>query len=244
MSGKAPHLAFEQLKKINVLVKINNEKFNSMGIINQSPIGTIKGAFGNYIGGSWKGRGYVKIRPSSIANPKTPKQQRQRARFAACTKLSKFLTVDILKPIWKKMAGNITGQNLFMKTNISMFSPDGTITDYENLKVSVGRLPLPENIVVQNDGTTAGAIRITWEDNSGWSIAAATDRLKVVYIAGVTAVVMKGLVFTRSEELATIQLTGVSGQTVHLYVFFEDEESETYSNSFHAMVAIPIAPAD
>jgi hypothetical protein len=54
---------------------------------------------------------------------------------------------------------------------------------------------------------------------------------------------MKGLVFTRSEGLATLQLTGVSGQTVHVYVYFVDEESETYSNSFHAMVVIPIIPA-
>jgi hypothetical protein len=214
-----------------------------MGIINQSPIGAIKGAFGNYIGGSWKGRGYVRIRPSSIADPKTPKQQGQRNRFAGCAKLAILLTDKLIKPIWKKMAGDITPNNLFTKTNISMFAADGTIADYENLKVSVGRLPLPGNIVVQNDGTTAGAIRITWDDNSGDYGASATDRIGVVYIAGVTPVIMKGLVFTRSEGLATLQLTGVSGQTVHVYVYFVDEESETYSNSFHAMVAIPIIPA-
>jgi len=214
-----------------------------MGLINQSPIGAIKGTFGNYIGASWKGRGYVRIRPSNYVNPNSPKQQKQRARFAACTKLSKFLRIDILNPIWTKMAGNITGQNLFMKTNISLFAPDGTITDYENLKVSVGRLPLPKNIVVQNDGATAGAIRITWNDNSGKDIAASTDRLRVVYITGTTAVVMEGLVFTRSECLATIQLNGISGQTVHVYVFFEDAEAGTFSESFYAMVAIPIVPA-
>jgi len=213
-----------------------------MGIINQSPLGAIKGAFGNYIGGSWKGRGYVKIRPSSIADPKTQKQKNQRNRFAACAKLAKLLKVDLIKPIWKKMAGDITGNNLFTKTNIGLFAADGTIADYENLKVSVGILPLPKNIVVQNDGTTAGAIRISWVDNSGWDIAASTDRLRVVYLNGTEPVIIEGLSITRSEEQATIQLTGISGQAVHVYVYFANEESETYSDSFHAMVAIPVVP--
>jgi hypothetical protein len=158
-------------------------------------------------------------------------------------KLTKSVKSALINPIWDLSAVKMTGYNLFIKTNQSCFGPDGAITDYENLKFSVGNLSLPGNIVVQNDGTTAGAVRITWHDNSALENANATDRLMVVYLVGNIAVVMEGLVFTRSEELATIQLTGISGQTVHFYVFFANEESETYSDSFHAMVAIPIVPA-
>jgi len=73
-----------------------------------------------------------------------------------------------------------------MKTNQSRFGPDGARADYENLKSSVGNLPLPGNIVIQNDGTTAGAVRITWQDNSWLENANATDRLRVVYFTGNT----------------------------------------------------------
>jgi hypothetical protein len=66
-----------------------------MGIINQSPIGAIKGAFGNYIGGSWKGRGYVRIRPSSIADTKTPKQQGQSVLLGTITRV----IIALLPPI-------------------------------------------------------------------------------------------------------------------------------------------------
>jgi hypothetical protein len=52
----------------------------------------------------------------------------------------------------------MTGYNLFLKTNQSCFEDDGTFADCGNLKFSVGKLPLPGNIVFQNDGTTAGAI--------------------------------------------------------------------------------------
>jgi hypothetical protein len=214
-----------------------------MGLIKQSPFGSIKGAFGNLIGATWKGRGYIKVRPASIANPQTEDQQNQRRRFAACVAMAKSLKSNLIRPVWNKKSGDISGYNFFLQKNVNYFAEDGTIADYDNFMFSVGDLPLPTSIVVQNDGTTAGAIRITWVDNSGDETADATDRLRVVYLTGVTPVVMSGLVFTRNEELATIQLTGLSGQTVHVYVFFEDEKKKNYSNSFHAMVAIPIVPA-
>jgi hypothetical protein len=195
------------------------------------------------VGCVWRGKAYLRIRPLKYTDQKSEKQLGQRSRFAACTAFSKQINSKLIKISFEKMAEGLTGYNLFIKKNVSCFGTDGTITDYDHLKVSVGSLPLPAKIVVQNDGTTAGAIRITWEDNSDDTGAAATDRIGVVYVTGVTPVVMKGLDFTRSEELATIQLDEISGQTVHVYVYFVDEALETYSNSFHAMVAIPIVPA-
>jgi hypothetical protein len=214
-----------------------------MGKINQGPYGGVLGALGNTIGSVWRGKAYLRIRPLKQKDPKTEKQVNQRNRFAACTAFSKPINSKLIQTSFEKMAEGITGNNLFIQKNVSCFGADGTITDYEHLLLSVGHLSLPGNIIVQNDGTNAGAIRITWDDNSGDYGASATDRIGVVYIAGVTPFIMKGLVFTRSEGLATIQLTGVSGQTIHVYVYFVDEESGTYSNSFHAMVAIPIVPA-
>jgi hypothetical protein len=214
-----------------------------MGKISQGPYGGVLGKLGNTIGSVWRGKAYLRIRPLKYNDQKSAKQLDQRSRFAACTAFSKPINNKLIKTSFEKMAEGITGYNLFMQKNVSCFGTDGTITNYEQLKLSVGSLPLPAKIVVQNDGTTAGAIRITWEDNSDDTGAAATDRIGIVYVTGVTPVVMKGLAFARSEELATIQLDEISGQTVHVYVYFVDEESETYSNSFHAMVAIPIVPA-
>jgi len=213
-----------------------------MGKIKQGVLGGFSGTVGTVVGSIWNGICYMRGVAKSYKDKKSAKQVAQRTRFKACVKLAKSVISKLIRPIWNLSAEEMTGYNLFMKTNQSCFGPDGAIADFENLKFSVGNLLLPGNIVVQNDGTTAGAVRITWQDNSGIENADANDRLRVVYIAGGIVEVMEGLVFTRSEELATIQLTGLSGQTVHFYVFFGDEESETFSESFHAMVAIPVVP--
>ena len=43
-----------------------------MGKINQGILGGVSGQVGNVIGGTWKGIDYLRIKPSSVANPKTP----------------------------------------------------------------------------------------------------------------------------------------------------------------------------
>jgi hypothetical protein len=213
-----------------------------MGTINQSPFGSIKGAFGNLIGAIWKGRGYIKVRPASVSNPKTPKQVRQRSRMSACVKLAKLIKSNIIKPIWNKKAGDISGFNFFVQKNVLLFATDGTIADYENFIFSVGDLPLPKNIVVENDVAGNGAIIITWTDNSGEDIAAATDLLCLLTTNGKEPVVMKALAFARDAGQAAIQLPYGAGETVHVYVFFQEVEESAFSNSFHALVNIPTEP--
>jgi len=144
--------------------------------IRQSPYGTMNGTLGNLIGGSWRGIGYLRVRPANQHDRNSLKQQNHRARFKACVAFAKSLRIDLVNPVWEQHAVKQTASNLFVKTNMPVFDSSGTITDYGNLKISIGRLPLPKNIVVQNDGTTAGAISITWDDNSGKDIAASTDR--------------------------------------------------------------------
>ena len=42
-----------------------------MGKINQGILGGVSGQVGNVIGGTWKGIDYLRIKPSSVANPRT-----------------------------------------------------------------------------------------------------------------------------------------------------------------------------
>ncbi len=215
-----------------------------MGTINQSPFGSISGAFGNLIGGNWKGRGYIKVRPASVSNPQTVKQVSQRNRMIACVKLARSLKSNIIRPIWNKKSGNISGFNLFVRKNVKYFAADGIIADYDNFLFSVGDLPLPENIVIENNPAGNGAIEISWTDNSGVDIAASTDRLRVAALNVNEPLVITGLNVTRSAIQATVQLPYVAGDTVHVYLFFEDEEGATFSDSFHALVNIPATPIE
>ena len=48
-----------------------------MGKIAQGILGGLSGKVGNVIGGSWKGIDYIRIKPSSVANPRTVGQVNQ-----------------------------------------------------------------------------------------------------------------------------------------------------------------------
>ena len=52
-----------------------------MGKIAQGILGGLSGKVGNVIGGSWKGIDYIRIKPSSVANPRTVGQVNQRTKF-------------------------------------------------------------------------------------------------------------------------------------------------------------------
>jgi hypothetical protein len=138
-----------------------------MGKISQGPYGGVLGKLGNTIGSVWKGKAYLRIKPLKYTDQQSEKQIKQRNRFAACAAFAKLVMEELIQTSFEKMAEGISGYNLFVKFNQGFFGTDGTITDYEKLKLSVGNLPLADNIVVQNDGANAGAIRITWNDNSG-----------------------------------------------------------------------------
>jgi hypothetical protein len=213
-----------------------------MGKFKKGILGKFSGTIASVVGSVWRGIPYMRSVADDYKNPNTPKQVAQRARFGACTKFTNLVKTGIILPIWEKKAVKMTGVNLFVKTNQHCFNGEGTITDYPNMKFSIGNLPLPENIMVENSQSGNGSIIISWTDNSGFLTAIATDRLMLVTLAGNKPTIMSALTFTRTNASATIQLANAPGETVHLYIFFSDPAGENYSASFYAVVNIPSVP--
>jgi hypothetical protein len=209
-----------------------------MGKISQGILGGFRGKVGTVIGSSWKGIDYMRGIPSSIANPQTEGQVTQRNKFGACVALAKSVIDSIIRPIWNKKAVKMSGINLFTKTNLPVFNELGEIIDFDNLKFSIGDLPLPSNLVIENNGAGNGAIHVAWTDNSGIGIAAPTDNIRVLVMCDGELVVLQGLHFPRETAWANFQIPFITGQTVHIYVFFENEAKTKYSTSQHQMLVI------
>jgi hypothetical protein len=213
-----------------------------MGKIKQGILGSFSGTVATVVGSTWRGIVCMRGIATSHKDANTPDQKAQRARFGACGKFSNLIKTGIILPIWDKKAVEMTGSNLFLKTNQHCFDGEGNIVDYQNMKFSIGNLPLPENIVVVNSRSGNGLIVISWTDNSGSLTAIASDRLMLVTLTGNKPTVMSTLNFTRAAESATVQLANGAGETVHLYIFFSDPAGKNYSNSFYAVVNIPSLP--
>lgn len=209
-----------------------------MGKISQGILGGFSGKVGNVIGGNWKGIDYMRSKASQKRDANSEKQQNQRAKFIGCTSLANSVLDTIIQPIWNRKAVKMTGYNLFVKTNLPVFDTNGAITNYANLKFSVGELPLPTNLIIQNNGAGNGALLITWSDNSGTGIAAPTDRIRVLVICEGEVVVKQGMNFPRQSEFASFSIPFGTGKIVHVYAFFENEDKTKYSISNYTLLTI------
>jgi hypothetical protein len=209
-----------------------------MGKISQGILGGVSGTVGNVVGGSWKGISYLRVKSDHYNDANSDKQISHRAKFSACVALARSIMDTIIRPIWKKKAVKMSGFNLFTKTNLPAFDGNGDIADFSQLQISIGDLPLPGNLSIQDDAAAEGGISVTWVDNSGVGSASATDKLRVLAICNGEVNVLQGVNITRNAGAANILLPFGPGVEVQVYVFFESVENGTFSVDKHATVNV------
>lgn len=206
-----------------------------MGKISQGILGGLSGKVGNVVGGNWKGIDYIRIKPSSVANPRTEGQVNQRTKFA--TTLS-FLQANkaFIKVGYKSFANKRTEFNAAMSyilNNAITGTAPNFMIDYANALISRGSLSGVLNGAV--DITTAGEATFSWGDNSAEGNANITDKAMV-------------LVYNPSKKESMYTLTGAnrtvgsqtitlpntySGDDVELFMAFVSENGSQVSNSFY-----------
>lgn len=153
-----------------------------MGVIKRGILGGFKNKVANVVGSSWKGIAVIKSLPLSVANPRTPAQQQQRAKFKLVSDFAAAILGYAVKPLWDRNAQYMSGFNRFIQYNLPAFSFTG-IVDPEILKLSIGSLTQLEAPLLV--ATEAGsAMQAAWTDNSGDGTALATD---IVYAVGYNA---------------------------------------------------------
>jgi hypothetical protein len=207
-----------------------------MGIIKQGITGGFSGMVGNVIGGSWKGIAYMRIRPVSVANPKTDPQLDQRSRFAITLRFLEPLT-QLLKIGFKNYAIQMSPFNSAMSYNV-LNSLQGTYPnytiDYPNALLSRGKLPAALNQAAAS--TVAGTVLFSWTNNSD-EVDASTDdnSLLAVYNPGKNqAVFFNGLSKRADGTQAVTVPHSFSGDLVHCYIAFKAKTGVLISNSKYA----------
>lgn len=206
-----------------------------MGKIAQGILGGLSGKVGNVIGGNWKGIDYLRIKPSSVANPRTEGQVNQRNKFT--------VTLDFLQPNlafvqkgYKNYAVKMTQFNAAMSyvlnNAITGTAPNFTV-DYNIALLSRGNLSGALN--PSTDLATPGEVTFSWDDNSGEGNANTTDKAML-------------LVYNPTKKESISQLEGAdritrtdtviipstySGDTVELFMAFIAADGSRVSNSVY-----------
>jgi hypothetical protein len=208
-----------------------------MKIIDKSGMIFYTGSVGNIIGYIKYGKQYFRKKPKHFNDAKSKKQVNQRTRFSACTKLAKSALNDMLKPVWKKGAITMTAFNLFIKTNLSFFDATGKISNYSNLKFSVGNLSLPEESRFENSGENRGEISLKWNFKPLMRLDKSTDRLCIIAMRRKELAIIQGVIATRKDGIATFHLPWKNRKDrVHLYACFVNSKNTKGSDTYYQLL--------
>ena len=204
-----------------------------MGTIKKGILGGFSGLVGTVIGGTWKGIDYMRSKAASIANPRTPAQLDQRARFSVAIKFLKPLTA-FLRIGFKSQAVKMSAFNAAMSWNLEnalMGAYPLYEIDYTKAQISQGSLPGALNPLAV--AGAAGKIDYTWEDNSTDSSAMATDKvLLAVYNPVKQRVISVVGGNTRLSGSQSITLPAAfAGDEVQCYIAFQNANQSVVSNS-------------
>ena len=206
-----------------------------MGKIAQGILGGLSGKVGNIIGGSWKGIDYIRIKPSSVANPRTEGQVNQRNKFTITLEYLQA-TKDFIKIGYKSFAVKKTEFNAAMSyvlnNAVGGIAPNFTI-DYSFALLSRGSLSGVLNGAT--DLTTAGQVSFDWDDNSAEGNANVTDKAMVlVYNPSKkeSISILDGADRTVGSQVVTIPNT-YAGDTVELFMAFVSVDGTQVSNSVY-----------
>jgi hypothetical protein len=206
-----------------------------MGKITQGILGGLSGKVGNIIGGSWKGIDYIRIKPSSVANPRTEGQVNQRNKFSATLEYLQpnkaFLKIGYKSFATKKTEFN-AAMSYVLNNAVGGVAPNFTV-DYANALLSRGSLSTALNATT--DLVTAGQVSFAWDDNSLEGNANATDKAMVlVYNPSKkeSMYVLDGAIRTTGSQIVNIPGT-YAGDTVELFIAFVSADGTQVSNSLY-----------
>ena len=204
-----------------------------MGKIAQGILGGLSGKVGNIIGGSWKGIDYIRIKPSSVANPRTVGQVNQRNKFTVTLEFIQAVKPFIQKG-YKFLAVKKTAFNAAMSyvlnNAITGVEPNFNV-DYANALVSRGGLSAALN--PSTDLATPGEVTFNWDDNSAEGNANATDKaMLLVYNPSKKESISltDGADRTVGTQIVAIPTT-YAGDTVELFMAFITADGSQVSNS-------------
>ena len=204
-----------------------------MAVINKGILGGVAGKVGNVVGGNWKGIDYLRSMPASVANPKTVKQQTQRAKFTATLNFLKPLT-GLLPIGFKNYANGMTAFNVAMSYNvknaITGVFPAFTV-NYPVTQISRGNLTGASTPAVAS--TVARNVVYTWQNNAGTGNALATDTaILVTFFPTLNEAVYQVTNIARSAATATLTVPAKYSKVLaHCWIIFQTADGQLQANS-------------
>lgn len=148
------------------------------------------------------------------------------------SKVGAFWKLLIKNPVrltWNLAAENMSGYNLFLKTNLPAFVGDGTKMDLDRLHLSIGTLPLPLHLNAIAEQGDPMKWKVSWKDDSGIGLSKSSDELIVVFAhdGKFSNPVATGA--KRGQETALVQVPEGTGTLQGIYLSFASGDRKLFS---------------
>lgn len=208
-----------------------------MGVIKRGILGGFSGSVANVVGSSWKGIAYMKAKPLSVANPQTTAQTNQRNAFTAVVAVATSILADWIKPLWDRFAQGMSGYNDFVSKNIEFF-PDGTVSDYADLKMSIGTL---YNGGILDSGASAATNQITLDNSTqlGPNGANTDIAYMIVYNETQDYWIFGGTAQTRIDNpIGIVDTKMAENDQLHAWLSYRRADGTLVSNSAYAAITV------
>ena len=169
---------------------------------------------------------------------RTLKQKEITTRFTAVQCLYKEYMKQISPTIWRtaaKALGKIA-PNLFNTMNFHCFDGNGNITDFKRFAFTTGKLALPRNLQVTQEGNR---FQVTWQEEREWITAARTDRMQVGVLYDQlqrSPRLVPEVMGCRGDLQGEFTLDEALGQTAHVYIYFAGINEIDFSPSWYTHV--------
>ena len=203
-----------------------------MGVIAQGILGGFSGKVGNVVGASWKGIHVIRIKPASVANPRTEGQVNQRNKFSATLE---FLqpSLAFIKQGYRFYANKMSAFNAAMSyviQNAITGTAPTFMVDYATALVSRGKL---EGVLGGDASEATGNVTVTWTDNSANGNARPDDKVMLLVYNATTgdSTILLDDPATRVDATITTAVSATTGDILQVYLAFQAADGSMVSNS-------------
>ena len=206
-----------------------------MGIIRNGANGGFSGKAGSVIGSHWRDINYIKGLPKKSTKAPTQLQLEQQLKFALAIKTIQPITALLNEGFKGSKTTRATGYNLalqhFLNNAITGVYPDYAV-NYSKMLVSKGTLIKPSDTTLAQD---AAGLHLTWSVLESRFGAFADDEILVLVYNPAKNIYLPAEGATRaSGELSVPLPADFTGDTIHVFMFFNSRDFAKRSESMYA----------
>ncbi len=205
-----------------------------MATFEKGILGGFSGKVGNVVGGTWKGKSYMRSVPGKRTKPSSVKQLVQQAKFSLIVLF--FHTFSgLLNLSFRSFAVKVTGFNSAVAYGLkNAVTGNYPAFDIAYPQVLIARGDLPNATNPKAAATGSGFINFDWVSNAGVGLAKATDKtILLIYCPALKQAIYTVGSSTRITVAEKLDVSPFTGQGVETYISFISEDEKDVATSVY-----------